>query len=237
MNIVIRLLKEFWFPAAIAIVWTIYNVQTSSAPWEFKTILNVFAPTFFLVSWATGQFFRVQKQAQVERNLISIEGRVETLVSRLEKHTQDFFGYTTGANSVAYFIPMLTGNNALELGLINKSTYPVFDVHAEVIDLDEPIDPDKGKLWTRYRFSRASLYPSKIVMGAYHFDLSERQRLNINIFIQTRSLGLMQQLRVIKTEAGILIASRTAAGEQIIEMNVPPDFPGADPNNPNATFE
>lgn len=236
MNIATRLLKEFWLPALFAIAWTIYNVRTSSALWDFKTILNIFGPTFFLVSWATGQFFRVKKQAQVERNLTSIEGRVETLVSKLEKHTQDFFGYTTGADSVAYFIPMLTGQNQLELGLMNKSTYPVFDVHAEVIDLDEPIEPEKGKLWTRRRFSLESLYPSKIFMGAYRFDFTTRQKLNVNIFIQTRSQALTQQLRIARTEGGILIATQIKTGDKVIETNVPANFPGADPNNPNATF-
>ena len=236
MNIAIRLLKEFWLPALFAIAWTTYNVRTSSTLWDLKTILNIFGPTFFLVSWATGQFFRVKKQAQIEKNLTSIEGRVETLVSKIEKHTQDFFGYTTGADSFAYFLPMLTGQNQLELGLINESTYPVFDVHAEVVDLDEPIEPENGKFWTRHRFSIESLYPSKIATGAYSFDLTTRQRLNINIFIQTRSKGLTQQLRIAKTEGGILIATKTMAGGKVIETSVPANFPGADPNNPNATF-
>ena len=57
MNIAIRLLKEFWLPALFAIAWTIYNIRTSGAPWDFKAILNIFGPTFFLVSWATGQFY------------------------------------------------------------------------------------------------------------------------------------------------------------------------------------
>ena len=90
-------------------------------------------------------FFRVKKQEGVDRNLTSIESRVEALVSKLEKHAQDFLGYTTGADSFAYFTPMLPGADIVELGLTNKSSYPVFDVRAEVIDLDEAIDPDKGK--------------------------------------------------------------------------------------------
>ena len=96
MKIALRLLREFWLPALLAVGWTAYNVKNSGAVVDFKTLLNIFGPTFFLVSWATGQFFRIKKQAHVEQNLTSIEGRVESLVTKLEKHTQDFLGYTTG---------------------------------------------------------------------------------------------------------------------------------------------
>lgn len=237
MKLAIRLLKEFWLPATVAVAWTIYNIRTAGSVWDVKTLINVFGPSFFLASWATGQFFRVQKQAHIEKNLTSIEGRVENLVTRMEKHTQDFMGYTTGSDSVAYFTPIITGPGVLELGLINNSTYPVFDVQAEVIDLDEPIDPQKGKFWTRHRFVLGRLYPSRIVMGAYRFDLSNRDRLNINIFIQTRTQGLTQQLRITKKPDGISIATKTTAGEKVIECRVPEDFPGFNPADPDAVFK
>ncbi|HRF44660.1 MAG TPA: hypothetical protein PLD30_10555, partial [Candidatus Competibacteraceae bacterium] len=141
MNLAARLLKEFWIPALVAAGWTAYNITAATA-WDLKTLINVFGPSFFLASWATGQFFRVQKQAKVEKNLTSIENRVENLVTRLEQHTKDFMGYTTGSDSIAHFMPMITGQNIVELGLLNNSIYPVFDIQAEVIDLDEPIDPE-----------------------------------------------------------------------------------------------
>jgi hypothetical protein len=237
MKLAIRLLKEFWIPAVVAAAWTAYNVRTAGPTWDLKALINIFGPSFFLVSWATSQFFRVQKQAAVERNLTSIESRVESLVTRLEKHAQDFIGYSTGSDSVAYFIPMITGIGIVELGLMNSSSYPVFDVHAEAIDLDEPIDPEKGKYWTRHRFSLQSLYPNKIVMGAYRFDLANRARLNINVFIQTRTQGLTQQIRIVKAPDGISIAVKTTAGERTIERNVPETFPGFDPADPDAVFK
>ena len=226
----IRLFREFWFPATVAVAWTVYYICTAGSVWDVKTLINVFGPSFFLASWATEQFFRVQKEAHIEKNLTSIE-------SRGEKHTQDFMGYTTGSDSVAYFMPMIKGPGVLELGLINNSTYPVFDIQAEVIDLDELIDPQKGKFWTRHRFVLGSLYPSKIVMEAYRFDLSNRDRLNINIFIQTRTQGLTQQLRIIKKPDGISIAIKTTAGEKVIECRVPEDFPGFNQADPDAVFK
>lgn len=236
MNLAARLLKEFWIPALVAAGWTIYNIAVATT-WDLKTFVNILGPSFFLASWATGQFFRVQKQAKVEQNLTSIESRVENLVTRLEQHTKDFMGYTTGSDSIAYFRPMITGQNMIELGLLNNSTYPVFDIQAEVINLDEPIDPEKGKFWTRHRYAVESLYPSKIIMGAYRFDVRDRERLKVNIFIQTRTQGLTQQLRVAKIPTGLAIAIKTTAGEKVIERNVPENFPGFNPDDPDSVFK
>ena len=95
MSLLRRLLKEFWLPALVAGAWTGYSIYTAPTIWGFTTIVNVFGPSFFLASWATGQFFRVRKQAQVESNLLSIEGRLENVVSKLEQQAKDFAGPTS----------------------------------------------------------------------------------------------------------------------------------------------
>ncbi|MGB6262123.1 MAG: hypothetical protein WBF72_06775 [Rhodanobacter sp.] len=198
--------------------------------------MNVFGPSFFLASWATGQFFRVKKQALVEKNLSTIEDRVEGVLSRLEQQARDFAGYTVGSEGFASFMPMIREKGFIELGLSNVSDYPVFDVQAEAIDLDEPIDPDKGKFWTRHRFNAPSLYPKKLIMGAYRFDVRARQRLFLNIFLQTRSGGATQQVRVDSSGEFPLIAIRTVHGDKEIELKVPEGFPGYDPSNPSLLF-
>lgn len=236
MPLLLRLLKEFWLPALLAAVWTGFNLYTAPAQWNLKTLVNVFGPSFFLASWATGQFFRVKKQALVEKNLSTIEQRVEGVLSRLEQHARDFSGHTTGADGFASFSPMIREKGYIELGLSNLSAYPVFDVQAEVIDLDEPIDPDNGKFWTRHPFHVPSLYPSKMIMGAYKFDVRGRQRLWINIFVQTRSGGATQQIRVDNSGEWPLIAVRTVNGDKEIDLQVPDAFPGYDPQNPSGLF-
>ena len=236
MPLLLRLFKEFWLPAVLAGLWTAFNLYTAPAKWDFRTLVNVFGPSFFLASWATGQFFRVKKQALVEKNLSTIEQRVDGVLSRLEQHARDFAGHTTGAGSFASFDPMIREKGFIELGLNNSSTYPVFDVQAEVIDLDEPIDPDNGKLWTRHQFRVPSLYPSMMIMGAYKFDMRGRQRLWINIFIQTRSGSAMQQIRVDNSGEWPLIAVRTTNGDKEVELQVPDTFPGFDANNPSSLF-
>ena len=133
-------------------------------------------------------------------------------------------------------MPMLTGNDVLELGIHNPSKYPVFDVYAELIDLDEPIDPAAGRFWKRHTFTCQSLYPSKIIMSAYKFDLSSRDRLNANIFIRTRTQGLVQQLRAAKVADTILIALKTSHGNEVLEKKIPDGFPGYDPEKEGEFF-
>jgi hypothetical protein len=119
---------------------------------------------------------------------------------------------------------------------MNQSPYPVFDVQARLIDLDEPIDPSKGKLWTDHMFRLPSLFPSRIVMGAYRLDMRNRERLYLNIFIDTRGQGVMQQLRIARVNGSIQIASRTRAGEKVLEQQVPDGFPGWNPEKPDELF-
>lgn len=79
MQIARRLLTEFWLPAIIAIAWTGYGAYTADPVWGMKNYVNVFGPSFFLVSWATGQFFRVKKQTDVEQKLNSLEAKLDVL--------------------------------------------------------------------------------------------------------------------------------------------------------------
>ena len=235
MNIARRLLREFWLPAVVAVAWTGFNVYSTKA-WDLKAIVNVFGPSFFLASWATGQFFRVQKQASVDKNLTAIETRVTGLIDRLEKHTTDFLGYATGGDSWASFMPAITGKDTVELILHNESKYPVFDIYAEAIDLDEPIEPDKGRFWTRHRFVLQSLFPNKAVMGAYRFQLGGRDRLKVNVFVQTRNKGVTQEFRIARVGDWFSIAIKTTVEGSVVKLEVPDNYPGRDPANPASVF-
>jgi hypothetical protein len=236
MEVTRRILREFWLPALIAMAWTGFNVVSARSPWDLRTIVNVFAPSFFLASWATGQFFRVQKQVTLEKNLTGIEVRISKVVERLEKQSEDLLGYAKGGHGWPRFMPVFPADNTFELMILNESSYPVFDVQARLIDLDEPVDPTNGKLWTNHWFVLPSLYPNKAVMGAYRMNLSGKQRLRLNVFIQTRSAGLVQEFRIERAGNWYSIASRTKFDGTVVE-HVADDFPGRDPSNLSRVFE
>lgn len=236
MSIARRLLKEFWLPASVAIVWTAYNFLTQTSEWNVKSVVNVFFPTFFLVSWATGQFFRVKKQDNVDRNLSTIESRVTAVIDSLEQQTKDFFGYTIGKDSVGYFDAGIASPETLMLVFKNVSDYPIFDVHAEAIDLDEPIDLKNNRMWTRHKFYLKEIYPNKAYIGAYQFPLVGRNQLRLNVFIYTRTLGVVQQIRVYRKGNQYQIAQKVMVGDKVVNLEVPEGFPGYDPSNPDELF-
>jgi hypothetical protein len=235
MKIFFRLLREFSLPAITAVAWTVFSLRASGT-WSLTAFVTAFAPAFFLCSWATGQFFRVKKQVGVERNFSDIETRLGAIVDRLEQHSRDFLGYVTGAEGFVSFEPAISEKNTIDLMLMNDSKYPVFDIQAEAIDLDEPIDPKNGKFWTRHRYILPSLYPSKAIMTAYRFDMTGRDRLKVNLFVQTRRGGLTQEFRVARVGNWYSIAFRTRSGEEVVKKAIPKDFPGFDAENEDAVF-
>lgn len=83
MPIARSLLREFWLPAVVATAWTLYSAYTAGPVWGLKEYVNVFGPSFFLVSWATGQVFRVKKQEDVEHKLSSLEANLNTLLDHV----------------------------------------------------------------------------------------------------------------------------------------------------------
>lgn len=90
MNIFKQLLREFWIPSLVCLIWSAINIFTSSnEDWSFTKIVNIAAPTFFFASWLTAQYFRVRKQEHVSSSLSTIEERVDNVLGRIEKQANE----------------------------------------------------------------------------------------------------------------------------------------------------
>ena len=90
MKIIKQLFKEFWLPLLIAILWTVWNyIISSSEKRTFTDVVNIAMPTFFFVSWLTGQYFRVSKQEHVSSTLLKIEIRVKNVLDDISKQASD----------------------------------------------------------------------------------------------------------------------------------------------------
>jgi hypothetical protein len=84
MKILLQLLREFWLPLLLGIVWTIYNfVDRPLAQWTAREAINVFGPTFFFLSWLLAQWYRVKKQQRVEDGITEIQRDVRAIHSPL----------------------------------------------------------------------------------------------------------------------------------------------------------
>jgi hypothetical protein len=75
-----QLLREFWLPLLLGVVWTAYNVIAGPrTDWTVRHTLNVLGPTFFFISWLVAQWYRVRKQQRVEDELSEIQSGVRAL--------------------------------------------------------------------------------------------------------------------------------------------------------------
>jgi len=227
----------------LSLAWAGYRTDITSeklsVAWLSITLdfLANFLPAFFLLSWMMGQLYRVKKQQRVEDELQHVKTELNTLLQSIKHQTRHLIGHTTGGDSVGYFTPSVyVGTQRLSIGFLNDSEYPVFDVFAEWIDLDESIEFEKGKFWTRHSLSIGTVHSHKIAMEVFWFDMTARERLRINIFLQTRNSGGSQQFRVAKVGGQIKIAVKTDIGN-FHQTGVPDDFPNYDPSNPDLVFK
>lgn len=71
-----QVIREFWFPFVAAIIWTFIRVSPSQPDFVASLIAN-FSASFFFVSWALSQLFRIARHQDVED---WFKGVVEELV-------------------------------------------------------------------------------------------------------------------------------------------------------------
>ena len=235
---IMQLLREFWIQTFLSLIWAIYKLQfIQQGDNKLSLFISNFMASLFLLSWLFGQFIRVKKQQKIEEEFENVRNTLQGLLTKIEKQTKDLIGFSTGGNSIAYFQPSIpAGTLTLCFDLINTSAYPVFDFSGEWIDLDEPINPEKGKFWTRNNFLFGDIYPSKIAMGLMKFDFTNRTQLRINIFAMTRNRNVTQQFRVVKVDNRLHIAFQTTSND-FKENRVPSDFPGYDADDIEKVFK
>lgn len=129
-----QLLREFWLPFILAVAWTTYAFWNKEP--SVPAVVGVLGPAFFLVSWMTGQFFRVRKQEGVQTSLGVLEQRLEAIVGQLEHATREITAYTIGGDSWCYFaISMRDGDDRSVWIAMHQGTYPLYNVSAHIVDL------------------------------------------------------------------------------------------------------
>jgi len=102
-NILKQLLKEFWIPSLVALIWTIANVLPEEEQSNFLDYIKTFGPAFFFVSWLLAQFWRVKKQLTVEQNFSTVESNIIALTEKLEHKTNKLINHVTGGDSYFYY--------------------------------------------------------------------------------------------------------------------------------------
>lgn len=203
MKIVRQLIKEFWIPGLIGILWTLYSIYEGSFDnLTVRSFVNIFGPTFFFVSWLVSQWYRVRKQQKVEDGLQGIEGNVKQMLAQLDEKTSDLVAYITGGRSVCYLSAPIDGNDAINyMMLIHHGDHPLYNVVLRVVDVED-FDRNKDN-WSLRDISKSEfvrecgdLIPQHASPVDLQFSLGDGDSRNFNIFFSARNGTFAQLLRL-----------------------------------------
>jgi hypothetical protein len=203
LNILKQILKEFTFPLILSILWTIYNIygDENRGEWSVQKIVNTFGPTFFLLSWVTGQFFRVKKQTKVEDSFGRMEVRFNELMDKLEAKAEETIAHISGGDSYPWIQFGLVGApNTWGLIAMNQGNYPLYDVNIRITDLqqlaqaNDPLSVSVAAIGKTVHVGNMIPSQCNIVLTV---DVKNISELTFNIFFTARN-GLFTQLLRLK---------------------------------------
>jgi hypothetical protein len=235
-----QILKEFWFPLILSILWTIYNIygDENRGEWSVQKIVNTFGPTFFLLSWVTGQLFRVKKQAKVEDSFGSMEVRFKELMDKLEAKAEETISHISGGDSYPRVsFCMIGDSNTWGLMVVNQGDYPLYDVHVRITDLlkfaktNGSLSVSSAVIGEVEHIGNMIPYQRNIILKGDQRNVSE---LSFNIFFTARN-GLFSQLvRAKKVNDFWLSAIKILNGDgAVIREDISEQFPRDSNGNVN----
>jgi len=230
MTVLKQLLKEFWLPLLAAIVWTSYNIW-EVPQWSIRTVLNVWVPTFFFVSWLASQWYRVRKQQKVETGLSNIEERIKQTLAELDAKTADLAAYITGGESVCWLIGIPVVSDIItEIAVQHVGKHPLYEVNARIVDLEvfEEIRRNLphdhfGRSETYHQFG--NLIPGHTLVVPANISMGNASSRNFNIFYTARNGSFTQELRYRRVNGGWLYATKVSRGNITLHEQVQEGFP------------
>ena len=243
MKLARQLLKEFWFPAVVAALWAAVGLAWAGSSPMVAAVKDA-AASFFLVSWATGQYFRVKKQSQVESHLSGIVTRLTDVLERIESASDKTVAAMTGGTSycVAELSNMTLNSTQGLLSFAHRGPYPLYDVECRFIDIDEfskLVAEEKaiGLTTATRTFKLGTVAPGLTHMQWIGIRLNDHSSpRSYNVHFSARNASWTQQLRVAKAGDRWVTASRVyppghEAGQQPVDSSYD-DFP----RNPDGTL-
>jgi len=233
MKIVKKIATEFWLPLTLSILWVLYNVYggIETETWDLSKTVNVFGPTFFLLSWLTGQFYRIKKQTKVEDNFGTIESRLNELLDKVETKTEEMVSQISGGKSFPWFqIGMIDHTNDVGvLMALNEGNHPLYDVTARIVDLEK-----FRKLKNNITLATLKIIDVNVDLGNMipshsrmyqKWDLRNSTEFSYNIFSSARNGNFVQQLRLIKINGKWVSATKVLKDNVELHLLIDESFP------------
>ncbi|MFM4922410.1 hypothetical protein [Aeromonas dhakensis] len=233
MKIFTQIIKEFWIPLALSILWVLYNIygNGSETEWSFQKTVNIFGPTFFLLSWLTGQFFRVKKQTKVEDSFGSMEIRFKELLDKVESKTEEMIGHISDGNSFPWLqIGMTYGSNQGVLMAIHQGDHPLYDVIARIVDLQK-LEQVKNNIslatleHIETNVNIGNMIPSHASM-VQKWEIESEPEQSYNIFLTARNGSFTQLLRLKKVNGAWVCATKIMnKNNEILHEQIDDNYP------------
>ncbi|MFY0730589.1 hypothetical protein [Pseudomonas sp. NFX15] len=214
MKVLFQLLKEFWLPFFISVSWTIYSKW--GVKFDFVGYMSTLGPAFFLVSWVVGQVFRVRKQVGVESSFGNVERRLQDLAESLEQNVAKMVGHINGGDSFCYLMP--NGGSGGQFVLRHCGEYPLFKLHIRIADIGAL--RQGGMLEQQFAYEEFAVN-SFAMLDTPQFSDSQA----LNIFYNSRSGKVVQQIRFVKVNGHSGYAYRITRDAELLVQYLPENFP------------
>lgn len=130
----VRVIKEVWLPAGLAVCWTIYSLA-SKGKWNWADAGQTFGGAFLFLGFFAGYVVRSHKVVLDQDRHATLLERQESIVTRLEQTAQDVMNYATGGDSYAYGSHFFFSGGRLNLAIIAiEGKYPLYELRVAVSD-------------------------------------------------------------------------------------------------------
>lgn len=232
-KVIFQIIKEYWFSLLIAIGWSLFTnpIHLQDPNWSLVKNINILATTFFIVSWFSGQYFRIRKHVLTEDQFQNIQTKVNSLIAQLEFEVKELINHITGGESFCYWrisSPDPNSNKGMEI-VMHHGRHTIFDIQARIVDLEKMEslnDPTNFNDVVANCTMRTykSLIPDHIHAGSL-FDLGEGSQRSFNVFWTASNGSFEQMIRYKKIETEWLAAIRVVRSGVVLHEEIPGNFP------------
>lgn len=233
MKIVVQLLKEFWIPLLVSILWATYNIADGAGEtWDIKRFINTIAPTFFITSWMTGQVFRVKKQGKVEGSLDKMEGRLESLLEELDTKTREMIDHVTGGDSFPWIqVAMVDPKTDQGMLMVNHhGDHPLYDVSVRIVDLNIFFQIQGAHTLSTFQLSDTNINIGNLISGhsmsLRGWSIKHSPAQSYNVFFAARNGSFTQLVRMRKINGKWLTATKVSnQNNEVLHEQIDTNFP------------
>lgn len=233
MKLLKQIVKEFWLPLVLSILWVIYNIYggNNEGQWSIQRVVNLFGTTFFLLSWLTGQYHRIKKQTKVEDSFDAIETRFKELLGQLESKTNEMIGHISGGNSFPW-LQIGQINHSSDTGVlvvIHEGEHPLYDVNAQIVDLVKFEQIKQNLSLENRNFADTDIYVGNMI--PLHARMLRQWKIescpeqSYNIFFTARNGSFTQLLRLKKINGTWISATIVKKNDEVLHEEVHENFP------------